>query len=592
MKRNFTLLLILLFFSATLQAQILRIDSPLTIEGLYIFDVAAFGGALDTIWTGCGVVVDDGTAMPSEGCNALINGAELMGNIAIIDRGSCEFGLKCKNAEDAGAIACIVANNVPLAGTFSMGPGVVGGQVTIPCVMISYEDGQIIKNALANDVVKITLGDIPLPNDLDIQATSVIVPPLGVVPEFEVENAGDIVVNPGATITNNGINTATNSMVTATIMHAPIPGGSAVQVYQEASTPVAMIAPDSTSDLILLPDFQPTAKGQYDIIYDVVSDSAEDLTVNNTYSAQLTISENMYCLGRWNHDEDRPIATIGYTVAGGGPIEFLAPLTVPYGLGYQIDSLIFSVSVNAPATLANISVTGSVYEWVDANADDVVNNDELFAVAIGFHTFDPANTNSQEWLLLPVVDFSSSDPSYVIDGDDKQFLIGVRYEEANTVFFGFDEATDYTQYIEFKGANVTDFDLPYIGTNAWDGLIPDIEAGFLFAGVRGAVATGIFINPVPSSTIELSPQQLGINIYPNPVRGQALTADVTMEAPSTSMIYRVTDVNGRIHVNNKIENINTEHQLSVDVVHLASGQYFLTLIVDQGSRTVPFVVEK
>ena len=57
--------------------------------------------------------VDDGTAGDSLGCNALVNGTDITGKIAVIYRGACEFGTKALNAENAGAVGAIIVNNVP-----------------------------------------------------------------------------------------------------------------------------------------------------------------------------------------------------------------------------------------------------------------------------------------------------------------------------------------------------------------------------------------------------------------------------------------------------------------------------------------------
>jgi len=74
-----------------------------------------------------------------EGCNAFAAGA-FTGYAAVISRGSCEFGLKVLNAEQAGADFVVVYNN---AGDdlVSMAPGVVGNQVTIPSIFIGQTDG-------------------------------------------------------------------------------------------------------------------------------------------------------------------------------------------------------------------------------------------------------------------------------------------------------------------------------------------------------------------------------------------------------------------------------------------------------------------
>ena len=128
-----------------------------TAQGGYEVEPASFGPALDTIGiTGQLIIVDDGTLSASEGCNPLINGSQLSGNIAIIDRGSCEFGLKVLNAQNAGAIGAIVCNNQPTP-LISMAAGSVGGQVTIPAVFLSQTDCNTIKVSLQSQNVQATL---------------------------------------------------------------------------------------------------------------------------------------------------------------------------------------------------------------------------------------------------------------------------------------------------------------------------------------------------------------------------------------------------------------------------------------------------
>lgn len=56
--------------------------------------------------------VDDGVAPVTDACESLAAGS-LAGKIAVVDRGTCTFAAKVRNAEQAGAIAVIVVNNNP-----------------------------------------------------------------------------------------------------------------------------------------------------------------------------------------------------------------------------------------------------------------------------------------------------------------------------------------------------------------------------------------------------------------------------------------------------------------------------------------------
>ncbi len=91
-----------------------------------------------------------------EACNAtpITNGAAINGNIAVIDRGNCNFTEKVKNAENEGAIAVVMCNNV--AGS----PIAMGGTdntITIPAVMLSQSECNTIKVEMASNTVNITM---------------------------------------------------------------------------------------------------------------------------------------------------------------------------------------------------------------------------------------------------------------------------------------------------------------------------------------------------------------------------------------------------------------------------------------------------
>lgn len=102
-------------------------------------------------------------AEPANGCSALTNGAAISGTIALIDRGSCFFTTKFINAMNANAAGVIVVNNVP-GEAFVMG-GTPTTTITIPGVMISLDDGAVIKADLSasNTVTAGLSADIVVP---------------------------------------------------------------------------------------------------------------------------------------------------------------------------------------------------------------------------------------------------------------------------------------------------------------------------------------------------------------------------------------------------------------------------------------------
>ncbi|HEY7659829.1 MAG TPA: M4 family metallopeptidase [Actinomycetota bacterium] len=138
------------------------INSPGSLAGFCNAGAAAFGPALDeTGVTGDVVLADDGVAPTTNACEPIVNGAEIAGNIALVDRGVCGFTVKVKNAQDAGAIAVLVADNVwgppdPLGG--------VDPTITIPSVRIALQNGNEIKAELPGVNVTMRLG-LPSPED-------------------------------------------------------------------------------------------------------------------------------------------------------------------------------------------------------------------------------------------------------------------------------------------------------------------------------------------------------------------------------------------------------------------------------------------
>jgi hypothetical protein len=127
-------------------APVAEIHDPPKLAGNYVVATAIFGPPLNKAGiTGDLALADDGSSQPNLACQALINGAEVAGRIAVIDRGDCLFVEKVRNAQDAGAIGVIIVNNR------SGLPPILGGSdnsIVIPSVSMRRSDGRSIKRRL------------------------------------------------------------------------------------------------------------------------------------------------------------------------------------------------------------------------------------------------------------------------------------------------------------------------------------------------------------------------------------------------------------------------------------------------------------
>ncbi len=133
------------------------VNSPGAITGSVFPTTATFGPPVPQQGiTGQMVLSNDSTGPDStDGCQPLTNQAEINGNIALIRRGSCNFTVKAINAQNAGAIAVVIANNVAdsiptLGGT--------DPTVFIPTIGIEQDLGNAIEAQLPQPGVNVTIG--------------------------------------------------------------------------------------------------------------------------------------------------------------------------------------------------------------------------------------------------------------------------------------------------------------------------------------------------------------------------------------------------------------------------------------------------
>jgi PA domain/FlgD Ig-like domain len=130
------------------------VNSGAPLAPKYTTGTANFGPATFSVTGNC-VLADDGTAPNSDACTALVNGGAILGNIAVIDRGTCTFVAKSLNAQANGAIAVIIVNNAAGA---APGLGGFDASITIPVVSLSQADGTALKTAMLGGPVNVTLG--------------------------------------------------------------------------------------------------------------------------------------------------------------------------------------------------------------------------------------------------------------------------------------------------------------------------------------------------------------------------------------------------------------------------------------------------
>jgi hypothetical protein len=159
--------------SSILATPRLRVNTPAGIAGNYTVGTAGFGPSLSFPGQTANLV----QSSPNDGCSAITNGAAISGKIALIDRGTCNFTVKVKNAQNVGAIGVVIVNNVsgPPIGMSGSDP-----TITIPSVMITLADGNTIKAQLGSGVNATIFRDPSTPGGVDASGRPLMYAPITV----------------------------------------------------------------------------------------------------------------------------------------------------------------------------------------------------------------------------------------------------------------------------------------------------------------------------------------------------------------------------------------------------------------------------
>jgi hypothetical protein len=544
--------------------------SPVAIEGFYDFTYTnpntgtAWGGDLsapgffvqDTL-----MLVDDGTAADSLGCNDLVN--DLTGKIAVIYRGSCNFSTKALKAQNAGALAVIIINNVagPAVG---MAGGVDGASVTIPTVMISQNDGALLKAEMNLGAVVVFIGNISgfYGDNLGIYKDYMQTARSYSTPALTAQSASEFSVGLGAYMINRGSNTRTDAALTVNIDF----GGSSV--YTETSSFVTL-NPGDTS-YITFNDFTQAnyPVGKYTITYSSQMAATDEYPVDDVLTTDFEITNSTYSLVPLD-DQEIPVAT-SYTRSGTAGLTAFTPC-IKYENG------------NA----ARIVVEGMYFA---ASSDSTLDQEEFNLVAYQWdNVFDPSAASYAD-NFTDLTELSNT--IYNINGDLQQTMIYVPFQDeleldndvkylfcitptTNPIInFGFNNAIDYGLNNAVYAESVHPMQVVSTTTAWYSGFTSNQVPAF---GLKTADATslGIFENKTVAGTV-----------YPNPA-GNEVTISVKAEGKA---VLVVTDISGKIVINRSLSLVNG--QAEVNIHDLESGLYIFNIALQDGTSSRMNVVKR
>jgi len=550
---------LLLVFGLTLCAfnsyeqVIFKIDAPAGIAGNYDFTYTSGWGA-NLINPTTSVTDTIKIAQDSLACSPVSN---VSGKIALVYRGTCEFGAKALAAQNAGAVAVIIVNNIPGA-PIAMGAGASGGPVTIPVIMITQADGAILNQQIhAGQSVVGFIGNklFYYADDLGFQRTDVLRANGNAIPSALASTAADFSIDLGAWAYNYGTNDQTNITVNTKIMQG------ATSVYDQTSAPFDLESGDSVfvdMPVFSLPTYTP---GDYTLNYSITNASPEEFPNDNIVPTTFNINDTVFALSR--------IDAVGLPVSTGGvrPVAVTQSFSVCLAFRNEnasrlgVEGMYFSAAAAVDETLDGREVSGSVFEWndvfTDLNAEPTF--DDLDEITSGSYYYESDDQNVTKYMEL-------DDPVYL--QDNQRYLFCVRtFEQNDVIFFGYDTRTSYETNLDNDLQPLFPIESTS-GTETW-----------FAGGFEGGNVPALGVKVFDATTQGLDETVIEAYSYPNPAK-DVLTVKVTAAGNAQLL---VTDMTGR-QVMAKTVKLDGG-AFTTNVAEMKAGAYLFNLSFENGATS-------
>lgn len=597
---------------------IVAVTAPASIGGALNYTIANDGGGGTGEWGGAittTITQEVVKADPYEGCVNFTNASAINGKIALIKRGNCEFGEKALRAQQAGAVAVIIVNNVT-GGPVGMGAGSQGSSVNIPVIMISDVDGAKIDNALNSGTVEVTLSQwsTGVDHDIAIVRTGVSQFHAQSIPlaQLSAGTPGAYEGITGAVIANFGSKPTTNVKLKSTVSFTPT-GGSASVIHKDSVVTPGTFAP---ADSIMTPFVDMayalntiTSTGRVDITYEVTSDSTDELPGDNTTTFSFYITDNILSKGRYDFANDRSISNIAYAFATSqdfmwGPTYFIAKG------GYTVNQAQFALSQTGGGSMAGAgTVPVVVWKWVDGSngqtLDGIIVSGECTPVGVGGHTYGTGDTSGQVF-TVDIKDYNDGVSDVVLDDNSWYWVtVGV---PVNT-FLACDGTINYyvrtwARFNQTNNPDIEPFSPMYAGTDGAfvsgptevPNLFPfeprlQVDSIRFSQQTKGTVpSVPLILSAHPVSVKNIGQKFFNVELFPNPAT-EVLNVSVKLEEQSKQVHYTIIDAMGRM-ISQDVHNNVKQDKYTVNTTNIAAGNYFLVITADNKTIMKKFSVVK
>jgi len=620
----------------------LRVEvvSPSIIAGSKVYKAANsgtgatgdWGGAVTTPIINMPIFMD--STSDSFGCSSFSAAAmaTMAGKIAVIWRGTCDFGCKAQNAEAAGAIAIVIINQHPGEGPEGMAASTTCTSVSIPVFMIGNLDGIAISaqyRSGANVRMTITPWGQGLNNDLGFVPSGAAMWHNYAIPTHQLGASGNPVqynMIDGAFIANYGVNGQTGVKLKSNTLFTPTGGSTTSQHISQVDLPGTFNVSDSIMAMFKSASeysLSASGPGRFDIDYTIEQTATDDYPADNQTRVSFYVTDSVFSKGAYNFATKEPERTT-YLSYGGGAEFIWGPMYYVAHAGTNLSSVQYSIAINSSVSGYPTIPTGTnniyVFKWNDGSvggfpADSIVESGELEMVGLGVKVYNSYDTSRATLSCQISSDISSGDPlaGQVSLNGDTWYYVAIDVAPTSTTepqFLGCDGVNNpYPRlYGRFhNGGNLIDYnnievtgDLGFV-SDSLAGLSP-IPGGqtfylnsidsFVYSNMIGTIpAVSMITNNSPSSVKPTTVKPLAdVTLFPNPAKDQ-MTVSASFGKTETTVSYEIIDGLARF-VSKEIHSNVKDDTYTINTSKLAAGSYYLVINAEGKAMAKKFVVIK
>jgi hypothetical protein len=600
------------------------VNAPVALQGSKVFTYSSnpavtgnWGGALGSYFH-----VPLVKGLDSLASAPLTNAAAVQDKWVLIFRGGgFYFSDKAYNCWLAGAAGVIIVNNQPGADPINMAAATTNNHaslITIPVLMISNPDGLALNAALnagMRDTISISPWGFNLNHDLSVVSGSNPVLYMGAMPYSQLAGANGTAqpynIYSGGYAANIGTKIASNVVLASDITFTA--NGSTTAIRHDTVHIGNIATIDSLAGAYNNSVYHPapTSTGRYDIKTYVYSDSTDQDSPDDTVAARMYVTDSIFCMGRWDAANSKPISTGSEGFASGNLT--WGPLVYAKDGPYRIAQIQMGVNDN-DTTKHDLTNNPGFFiyamKWTDGSnqqpLDNMMQEGEDSVIGIGFKSFTSADSNDTKFTVHMNNNQNKDNTGCAMNANSWYYFAAstgtlLMNIDGHTNYFGrlytsqhignkttyFAPNTNDDPNLDFHNSPSTTLNnIPFFAIATVDSIgVGRIRSFDAFTPAFAVYTSKFHENAVAN----VSATKSAFVLYPNPAVGSNLHIKLDLASRSSVVYFEVVDGLGRVVYHDTRKNLLNE-DIELPTSKLVPGRYFIAIKSDDALEGKSFIV--